>query len=109
MFVLTAGHFEKFYNLGGVVVLKPRYKIFWPAPTFWRKNTECIGKSPDPLYLHAGDAIHPSVNEGVWDRDYAYSGLKHWFPTSGNTDTCSNRTSPHPFSLLPSFFSSSFK
>ena len=21
------------------------------------RNTECTGKSPDPLYLHAGDAI----------------------------------------------------
>ena len=23
------------------------------------RNTECTGKSPDPLYLRAGDPIHP--------------------------------------------------
>ena len=33
-------------------------KLFWSAQECGRKNTECTGKSPDPLYLRAGDAIH---------------------------------------------------
>ena len=42
----------------GVVVLKPHYKIILVLLTFQCWNTECTGKSPDPLYLRPGDAIH---------------------------------------------------
>ena len=46
-----------------MVVLKPVITLFWSAPECGHKNMEYTGnspsKSPDPLYLCAGDAIHP--------------------------------------------------
>ena len=30
-------------------------------------DTGCTGKSPDPLYLHAGDSIHPMLRLYVAD------------------------------------------
>ena len=53
----TVSHFEKKFTflVVGVVILKPHYKII---STLWHWDTECTGKSPDPLYLRAGGAIH---------------------------------------------------
>ena len=53
--------------------LAPLERLAYYEPTF--RDTECTGKSPDPLYLHDGDAIHPVLIKGVWDRDFSPSWL----------------------------------
>ena len=59
----TVSHFKIFYNFGGRCgCFKTSFKkLFWSALECGHKNTECTGKSPDPLYLCAGDEIHPVV------------------------------------------------
>ena len=57
----TFSHFEKFYNLGSRCgcFKTSLLNYFGLRPECGHKNTECTGKSPDQLYLRAGDAIHP--------------------------------------------------
>ena len=54
----TFSHF-KFYNRGGKCGCSNFIiKLFWTAlDRIWAPEHECTGKSPDPLYLRACDAI----------------------------------------------------
>ena len=65
-------HFKKFYDLGGRYGLK----LFWLQQIFWRWDTECMGKSPDPFYLCASNTPPPppppppSMNAGYFSNYY---------------------------------------